>query len=298
MCKQLLTMFAALGVTGCVGSLDSDGFVGTNPGGGQAKQLFQETVYPIIHAPGTASDCSGCHDSKAPSNNVTGFVSANVADAYATITSFQSVVGNFTPTAAGILLRMSPTDVHVTSRGRAFTNEQRQKITAWLAADLAERGGNVTTGGATANALNQFSACMTLANWQAANMTTVWGNMQANDGADCKSCHASGGQGMMISDVESTGVSGPPGMWSVVSSHETYLVQYFSVDVSGSTPRVIVNTKSFEGVGLGIPPHAEHPQFDPQNNPGMDALQQFYTLTVQNLGSCMPSGSKLTPPAS
>ena len=305
----LHSVIVVVGMVGCVGSLESGpGIVGTNPNpdgsNSMAKKMFEETVYPIIHAPGTAADCSSCHDSKAPDGNVTGFVSADVADAYATITSFQSLVGNFTPTAAGILARIAPDDIHMTTRGRMYTDAQRQAITAWLAQDLAERGDNTTTtegpGAATARLLNQWTACMTLANWQAANMTTAWGNLQTDDGDNCISCHATGGQGMMVSNVEESIGSGPPGMWTVISTKEPYLIQYFSVDLTGATPLVIVNMGSFQGVATSTPPHTEHPTFDPMNNAGMQALQDFYNMTRANmsLGGCTPAMTKLSPPAS
>ena len=230
--------------------------------------------------------------------NVTAFVAPSLRDAYATITSFQSVVGNFTPTAAGIFSRMTPSDVHVTDRGRTFTDAQAQAITAWLAEETAERGDHTAEPSATGRLLNQWTACMTLARWQAADMTTAWGNLETNDGTRCTACHADGDQGMMVSDVESTIASGPPGMWSIVSSKERYLIQYFTVDLSGQTPQLVVNTKSFEGVALGNAPHATHPRFDPTSNAGMAALIRFYNDTMTDMGNCSPNDTKLSPPAS
>ncbi len=313
----LLSVIATvgLGLVGCVGELDTSGGTntigpGTNPNptgsNSMAQKMFETNVYPIIHSPGAASDCSSCHDSKAPQGNVTGFVAANLGDAYATITSFQSVVGNFTPAAAGILTRITPMDAHMTARGRMFTDAQKQAITDWLAQEVSERaagggttgsGGTESPGQATARLLNTWTACMTLANWQAANMTTAWGNMQTNGGADCASCHATGGQGMMISRVEETTTGGPPGMWTVVSSKEPYLVQYFSVDLTGATPQVIINTTSFMGVATATPPHVEHPTFDPVNNQGMQALQTFYMTTMASIATCTAAQTKLDPPA-
>ena len=298
-----LFFIAAIAVVGCVGKLEGIG-PGTNPNpkgsGSEAQKLFETKVYPIIHKAGAASDCSACHDARAPSGNATGFVAGNVDDAYATITSFQSVIGDLTPGAAGILSRMVATDVHVTMRGRSYTAEEKQAISDWLAKELEERAGvppSGDSGTTSARLLNQWTACMTLANWQSANMTTAWGNLQTDDGSTCRSCHATGGQGMMISNIETTYAGSVPGMWTVVSSKETYLVQYFSVDFTASTPQIIVNELSFQGVATGTPPHVEHPRFDPVNNEGMAALRAFYDLTKADLGSCMASGTKLNPPA-
>lgn len=310
----LLTVVASVGLVACVGSLDTGGNTigpGTNPNpqgsNSMAQQMFEQNVYPIIHSPGAASDCSSCHDSKAPQGNVTGFVSANLGDAYATITSFQTVVGNFTPAAAGILLRIAPTDAHMTQRGRMFTDAQKQAITDWLNQELVERGNGTGTGSgtttetpeqATARLLNQWTACMSLTTWQTDGMTTAWGNMQTNNGSACRSCHATGGQGMMISNVESSVTGGPPGMWTVNSTMEAYMVEWFSVDFTGATPQVIINTTSFMGVSNGMPPHAEHPTFDATNNDGMTALQKFYTDTMTALPGCTAAMTKLVPPAS
>ena len=311
----LLSMIASVALVGCVGDLESGGNTigpGTNPNpnqNGMAQKMFEQNVYPLIHKPGAASDCSSCHDSKAPVGNITGFVAANPGDAYATITSFQSVVGNFTPATAGILTRLAASDVHSmpepTGRGRIFSDAERQAITDWLAQEVVERAGGPigttgteTPGQMTARLLNTWTACMTLTNWQTAQMTTQWGNMQTDGGSDCKSCHGTGGQGMMISNVEESSTGGPPGMWTVVSSKEPYLIQYFTVDLTGAQPMVVINHMSFQGVATATPPHVEHPRFDPDNNLGMQALQQFYDLTQASLAGCMATQTKLDPPAS
>src|SRR5256885_6338377 len=118
--RYFLALAASFCLVGCVGSLEPEYGFGADPGSGssKARTMFEQNVYPIIRSPGAQSDCSSCHDSKAPSGNVTGFVSATATDAYKTITSFQSVVGNFSSSEAGILGRMAATDAHVTTRGR------------------------------------------------------------------------------------------------------------------------------------------------------------------------------------
>jgi hypothetical protein len=71
------------------------------------------------------------------------------------------------------------------------------------------------------------------------------------------------------------------------------MLQYFTVDLTQGTAnaKVIVNTTSFAGVANGHPPDNEHPRFNPTNNQGMTALNQFYTLTTQRMaaGTCDPS---------
>jgi len=296
-----LHLIGSIALIGCVGSVESYPSVGPgtnpNPTGSNslAEAMFVQSVYPIIHQAGAASDCSECHTAHAPQDNATGFVAATAGDAYATITSYQSVVGNFTPATAGILERIISGDVHVTGRGRSFTDAQRQAITAWLAEDLTERGGHGGTESPTARLLNQWTACMTLVNWQAANMTTAWSSLQTDEGESCTTCHATGGQGMIISNVESSIPDGPPGMWTVVSTRTGFLIQYFSVDLQAPVPQVIVNPTSFQGVSNGTPPHTEHPTF-PIPNAATDALSQFYAATAANLANCAAANTKLDPP--
>lgn len=318
----LLAAMASIGLVGCVGGIDQ----GTMPGGtnpppgsvgsgtnpppsgssGQARQMFEQNVYPIISKDSSAatSGCAGagCHSTQGATPVM--FVAPDLADAYATITSYQSVVGNFTTATAGII-----TQVANGHQSRSYTDTEKKAITDWLAQEVTERSGTGSTGSgsgsatetpgqATARVLNQWSACMTEANWTTANMTTAWGQMQANNGSKCEDCHATGGQGMIATEIQDSGASGP-GMWTVVSTNEYYMVQFFTVDLSQGTAaaKVIVNTVSFNGVASGTPPHTEHPTFNATNNQGMTALQKFYTLTqtAVTAGNCGPT--KLNPPA-
>lgn len=310
----LLAAIASVGLVGCVGELDTGNpggsggsgsgvGSGTNPNpvgsGSMAKKMFEDNVYPIIHNPGQASDCSSCH-SVAGATNPTAFVATDVADAYATATSFQSVVGNFTPTTAGIL-----TQVDRGHNGRMYTADQRQAIVDWLAQEVVERGttgtgsgsGSGTTetaGQATARLLNQWSACLSLTNFQSAKMAQQFGaQMETNGGARCESCHSTGGNGnFIVTEIENT-------YYNTVDTDVTYMAQYFTVDLSQgvSSAKVIVNDLTFYGVSQAAPPHTEHPRFTWDNSIGKQALDKLYTLTTADLANCQASGTKLNPPA-
>lgn len=315
--RAVLLAVIASAAVGCVGGIDMPTPTpqdpvgpGTNPSPvppaqSQARQMFENNVFPIIKADqaATKSGCAGtgaCH-STAGATPVQ-FVAADLADAYATATSYQSVVGNFTSATAGIL-----TQVANGHQGRMYTDAEKKSITDWLAQEVVERAGvnpgpgsgsgsSETPGQATARLLNGWTACMTEANWTTANMTTAWGNMQANNGSKCESCHATGGQGMIASEIQDSGPSGV-GMWTVVSTNEYYLVQFFTVDLTATPAKVVINHVSFDGVSKGQAPHTEHPQFDSTNNNGMTALSKFYDLTAAAVtaGNCGPT--KLNPPA-
>lgn len=318
----LLAAMASIGLVGCVGGIDQmpnpnpnpnpgPTGPGTNPpppgASGQAQQMFEQNVYPIISKDysATSSGCAGaaCHSTQGATPVM--FVAPDLADAYATITSYQSVVGNFTTATAGIM-----TQVANGHQNRSYSDAEKTAITNWLAQEVTERSGTTgtgsgsgsgtteTPGAATARVLNQWSACMTEANWTTAKMTTAWGQMQANNGSKCEDCHATGGQGMIATEIQDSGTSGP-GMWTVVSTNEYYLVQFFTVDLSQGTAnaKVIINHVSFDGVASGEPPHTEHPTFNSTNNQGMTALTSFYnlTMTAVTAGNCGPT--KLNPPA-
>lgn len=298
-----LLLASMIGLIGCTGQLETPGQVGpgTNPNptgtNSIAKKMFEDNVYPIIHNPGQTSDCSQCHDAAGPSGNITGFVAGDVADAYSTVTSYQAVVGNFTPATA-----MLVTKIAGNHEGRVYSDDQLQKINAWLGQEVAERNGNTnvppeTAKTSTARVINEFSACMNVDDYKTAGMPNAWNNMTA-DGSACKTCHATGAYSMIVSGlVETAANGGPPGMFTTISTNKYYMIQYFTVDLTGGQAKVIINQTSFDGVSKGLPPHASHPRFNATNNPGMTALKKFYDLTMQkvNLHNCGPT--KLNPPA-
>ena len=47
--------------------------------------------------------------------------------------------------------------------------------------------------------MSQFAGCMTITNFNTANMANAWGNLQAKNGSECKRCHATGGEGFIAS---------------------------------------------------------------------------------------------------
>jgi hypothetical protein len=317
--RAVLIAIASVGLVGCVGSLDSgnggagggDGSntvgPGTNPNpvgsASMAEQMFESDVYPIIKSgASSASDCSQCHDAKAPEGNTVGFVAEDVADAYATITSFQQVVGNFTPAEAGIL-----TQVANSHSGRVYSADDITNITNWLAEEVTERSGaGMTTGPetddqATARVLNQWSGCMTLTDFNTAKMATAWGNMTDNNNSKCSSCHVNGYMGFIATPIVTTVDGGSPGLFTELQTSVTYMTPYFTVDLSGgpSAAKVVINTTAFMGVSQAQPPHVDHDEFNATNNQGMTALQTFYTATMAHVtaagsGACSPS--LLAPP--
>jgi hypothetical protein len=279
---------------GCVGGIDtptvpnnpppgSVGDGGTGPAAQMARQMFDTNVYPIMAG---ATRCMQCHSSAGPVGNVTGFVAPNPTDGYVTAVGYQALVGDWTPTGAPILLKIA-----AGHNGQTYTTDEKSKISAWLNQELTARAGNPTTtpptsespADATVRLTKEWSGCMTQANFTAANMT-AWGNMRANNSA-CKTCHVNGEYGQIASDAVNP-------FFTVISTNKYYMAQYFSVDLSQgvATAKVIINTKSFTGVGTGLAPHTEHPRFQLNNSAGMQALQKFYdsTMAAKTAGTCGP----------
>ncbi len=283
-----LALIASLGLVGCVGGLESAGPTADpdpdGTGGGtvnedaaaQAKRLYEENVHPIA-----TGMCLGCHNSAGPVNNVTGFVSADLQNAYATAVGYQAVVGTWTPDGAPILTKITDATKTPSHQPLAYSNDQINKITEWLNKELEARGapgpdqpqGPESAGQATTRLLQEWSGCMTQANFEAADMR-AWGNVNSNEG-QCKTCHAGAEYGFVASNVSTN-------FFNVITEDKYYMLQYFAVDLSlgVAQAKIIVNDRSFEGVGNRLAPHQQHPGFNPQNNNGYAALQAFYQSTM------------------
>lgn len=298
---SLLAAIATVDLMGCIGSVEQGGNPletgdgdgndnGDNPAGGDltaAKQLFDTTVYAIISAKCTGS---ACHAETSQGATLTRFVATDPAQGWQTATNYQALVGNFTPTAAPILTKLPAGIPH---QGVSYTADETTKITAWLTKELELRNGQPnqpTTPGqeslaqASERVLAEFAGCMTLADFQAANMAEDWGDMNAQNNQQCENCHATGGEGFVASRQEAF-------MWNVFSNRKYYFLQYLTVDLLGgaSAAKVIINETSFRGVATAQAPHQEHPTFNAgPNSQGMQALQQFYDLVVarKTAGMC------------
>ena len=121
----------------------------------------------------------------------------------------------------------------------------------------------------TASLLNNWSACMSLTNFQTAKMTN-FATMQTNEGSTCEACHATGQSSMIASEVDNV-------YFDTISRRTTYLpdhVLHGRPDLNGLRERQgrRINTDSFAGVSKGQEPHAEHPLFNSTTNAGMTAL--------------------------
>jgi len=275
---------------GCVGGIDmptsppADGVGGGGTGTNAvaARKAFDDNVYAVI-----STKCIGCHSSAGPSGNVTGFVAPSAADGYVTAVGYQALIGDWTPAGAPILTKILAPIGH---NAQSYSDSDKSKITDWLNLELASRAGGTTPtpteespAAATVRVTKEWSGCMTLANFTAAKMTD-WGTMRANNSA-CQTCHVNGEYGQIASNVAAP-------FFGLISTNKYYMAQYFSVDMSKGpeAATMIINTRSFTGVGTGLAPHLEHPRFNLTNSTGLAALTKFYNSTVaaKTAGTCGP----------
>jgi hypothetical protein len=291
--RNLFALIASVGLIGCVGSvdppsgeIDPDTNVGPNPGMNdltEAKRLFDQTVFPTLTA-----KCSGgaCHSETAQGSTLTRFVATDASNGWETAINYTGLIGNFT-TSAPILTRVEPGH-----KGVTYVQAEKDKIVAWLAKEVELRNnqpstpvkpGVETLSQAADRVMSAFAGCMTLANFQTANMAQAWANLQSNQGP-CRVCHNNGESAFIVNTNANIA-------FTVISSKKMYWLQYFTVDLTAgaAAAKVIPNKVSFAGVYNRQVPHAAHPTFQYPANAGVTALQTFYDATVATLGSgCLP----------
>jgi hypothetical protein len=301
--RNLLALIASVGLVGCVGSVDSgtpiidDGSQTPetdNPAGSDltpAKKLYDDNVHSIFQ-----NKCGAgvCHAEAGTGGTVTKFVATDAARGWEVATNFTALVGIYTTAAPALTI------VDAGHKGVSYETAEKEKITAWLAKELELRQGQPqqpqTPGTPTLPqsidaAIAKFAGCMTLENFNAANMANSWGNLTAQNNQQCRDCHNNGGEGFTASDQASI-------MFPAISTRKGQFLQYFTVDSTkfpAEPVKVIINMTSFRGVARGIDPHREHPTFNPDTNQGMTALNNFYNRTMQKVaapqgdpGFCMP----------
>jgi cytochrome c553 len=293
--RTLFALIASAGLVGCVGSVDNgdpiiDDGSGTpdtdNPTKADltpAKKLFDDNVYSVL-----AAKCGSttCHAQAGTGGTVTKFVATDKADGWSVATNFGALVSNYT-TSAPVL--GYPDSGH---KGIAYTPAEKDKITQWLAKELELRSGQPTTptgpqvetlSQAADRVMSKFAGCMTIENFNAANMANAWGGLQAQNNQQCEDCHNNGGEGFVASRQA-------PLMFPAISGKKMYFLQYFTVDLTKGAPeaKVIINKVSFQGVARGQDPHREHPQFNPDTNQGITALTTFFNTTTAK--AALPQG--------
>lgn len=277
--RSTLALVTALVVAGCVGDIPPD-TGGTQPDAGTTTGSMARTMYKNnVHS--ITNRCTGgaCHSvTGAAGGGTSRFSDSNADTSYDAIVRAPLTIGSFTAASAGIL-----TKIAATHNGITYTAGDISSITNWLNQEKTERNNGTNPPPVDPiEVLKKWSGCMTLANFNTAQMSQKWGSLAASNTQKCLNCHGGGLYGFVLSDVPAT-------FFGAISTQKDYLLKYFTVDGAG---KVIINVSSFTNAGVTIP---THPRFDPMNNLGMPALKTFYdsTLAAQTAGTCGPS--TLTP---
>ncbi|HEY5924320.1 MAG TPA: hypothetical protein VIV11_21735 [Kofleriaceae bacterium] len=134
--------------------------------------------------------------------------------------------------------------------------------------DAGTRGPDATTIDLKA-VFRQWSGCMTLTNFQTANMATAWSQLTTSDNKQCQNCHDQGQYNFIATDDEAAFFAG-------ITQHSSLMAMYFRVDAA--TMKVEINTASFASANA----KTGHPRFNTMSNIGMTALTTFHTATAAN----------------
>jgi hypothetical protein len=267
----LFVAAAAAGAAGCVGDVGAED-PGNNDNNNNnnnnnttdtraAKDIFKADVYPAV------GKCSGgsCHDIGGSSGALSKFYGATADTTYDAAVKQVSLVGTFS-SIAPIL-----THIQAGHKGLSYTADETTKITNWLAKETAERA---ATGGSNQPppydpkaTLKEWSGCMSLQNFTAANMTTAWSTLAADNLQKCINCHQGAVGGFLI-------LNNAQNYFDAITKTTATMLMYFTVDTTAQ--KVIVNTGSFKSANLV----QGHPTFNATTNAGITALQKLYDLTV------------------
>lgn len=287
----------AVGSAACVGSLspmgdDAVGDDGVDPPATAGRLQFDETVAPMV-----AATCASCHVGPidAVGDLSLNFMGSEGPDGYyAAITAEPSVVGGFNPDLANMLLK----GLHDNGNARAWTDAEKNTIAEWLITEAEDRGiplddGTVDdptlTPTTSREALAQWSACMTLEDWNTS-LVYQWSNKGSERG-QCESCHNQGAGGFFANNDSD--------LMFEMNKFEIYITTFFTaapVNIADPSQgyQVLVNEQKLRQKANAT----GHPSYNPDGGNQMQYLQNFYDLTKARLqaGTCPPPGFPTLPP--
>ena len=285
---KYLALFGALSLAaiGCAGEFQPGDGNGPGPAGvdagtavpeadasvdepdvGTAQALFENNVRPII---GSACNPGGaCHASQDPA-----FVTVDPGAAYNTIGIHKDrLYTGFNPATSRLLINGEGGHY-----GAVYTADDVEAIEAWLTQEKldAEAGG----GGELFSAMQVWSGCMNLDDWEAQNVASLWADKDAQNQGDCDACHNLGADGFMASN-DSVRV------FENITTNPNLMPSYFTQTTDGLS--VVINRARLEKVGNQLSPHEAHGAFSVDGG-AMEALQNFYDLTALRKlnGQCEP----------
>lgn len=283
----LLAALTSMALGACIGSLDSidPGEEPTPPPPGsltpaqKAREAFDKGVHPVM-----MNKCVSCH-SAAGGATSTAFVSPNLADAYTTVTSYQTVVGDYSEAGAKIYSYVQG------GHHGPYLQDEQGKLLNWLALEVQARPEQgpppaESPGQVAEKLIQKWSACMKVTDFNAANMDSDWANTNSNLGR-CNRCHEVGDSNFIASDL-----GDGTRMFTAISTDRYFLMSFFVPDVVSAEKKMVMNLPAIRRATDGLRPHTEHSRTNNLNNNGaVDALTQFYNATMENLqnNNCDPA---------
>lgn len=306
----IATSFASLTAMGCVGEFEDPGEGPENPGTdpgfenplppsgeGEADAdtvaLFEETVQPVLNA-----KCSGAACHSGAGTFPPKFLGDGQNNVYQTLVSFDSVIGGFQPGIASIITRVDPgPHTPVLAPAQEYTPGDVAAISDWLDAEYQVRGlgdGDVPPDEnaplTSRQAMMEFVGCMTLANWEQADMGD-FADKNSGDGP-CRNCHNDGLARFNTNDESE--------LMFQYNRYEIFSVGFFAtrVDPVTGNAEVIPAHDKLEIMSDGGGAGGIHPTFRyDDDDDDYQALQEFYDLTMaaKAQGVCGPAAFA-TPP--
>ena len=264
---------------GCMGSVGEESSTPTPDSGGsttgkQGPTIYARDVHPAMNK------CSGgaCHNADAVSSALGKFYSMDASATYTKLEGAPSIIGG----GAQAFSSIAPILKHIEAghKGITYTPDEATKITNWLAKEVEERKGSSPTTPAEdpKEVLKKFSGCLTIADFNTAQMAQRWGALAADNAQKCLNCHQGGTAGFIVSTNADL-------FFKVMTENSAYMLKYFTVDSNVTPMKVVINTGSMTSAGVTL---VGHPRFNPTTNAGMTALKSFYDLAMakQAAGTC------------
>lgn len=282
--RTVLFAIASMAMTAClVGEVEpvdpgpgSGGIPGIPGVGGDAESLFTTTVAPIMR--GCAGAPGACHVGNQAfpppflgTGPETEYYTALVGDVAAN--------GNFQAANARLLLKLEAGP----HQGLNYTPDQVATITAWLDAELLARNPDGTPPPGV-NLLAEFSGCMNLEDWEAANMG-AWATKPSSDSV-CSACHG-GGLSRFFANLDSTKMF-------EANKYEVFIGGFLAVgkDMITGEPAVVPAEARLVYIGSGEAGDI-HPNFgtNAAQDPYFLSIVQFIQLTEARkvAGGCGPA---------
>ena len=265
---------------------------GENGAGGNlviAKDFYEASIQPLMTA-----KCSQCH---AGENAIaTAFLTEINGSSYNTILAYNEITGGFGLGPATLLTK----GAH--SGSEWWDDGEEALIQQWFDAEKAAAETDeddvvivdpIDDGDAEPVAITdglglmrEWSGCMTLENWEEANMGS-WANKRAEDagGNDktCQDCHADGLL-RFNTDPDSS-------LMFTFNRYQLYMIGFFSQEFDPATGAgmMVPNIPRLVRAGNGTTGHPEY-NTNP-NDQYMLRLQEFYELTLETKanGECGPA---------